>query len=88
MFRNKSDWLSDRLHFLFESHLNSRRYHFVFLTLTFPPVFCTARENRSRSDWDGITVYVVVVVGDGAIWMMVGFLTKQYPNIFRELWDI
>ena len=86
MFRNRSFLFLASRHSPIESHLNSRRYYFVFLTLTFPPVICAAPEKISISDWNSFTVSVVGDVGGGAIWMMVELSTKQYPNNLGESW--
>ena len=69
-FSNRSSWLLGRRHWPVESHLNSRRYHFVLITPTCPPVVCTDSEKRLRPDWYNLTLSVVGVVGDGDIWIM------------------
>ena len=80
MFRNRSSWLSDRRHWKVDSHLNSRRYHIFFITLTCPPVACATNEKRLRTDWDSLTVSVVGVVWDGDIYMMGELSMKHYPT--------
>ena len=80
MLSNRSDWFSSRRHWTVESHLNSRRYHFVLLILTCPPVVSAAPEKSYRTDWDSLIVSAVGFVGDGDIWIMVESSTKKYPT--------
>ena len=79
---------SARRHWPVDSRLNLRRYNFISVTITCPPVVSAAPEKRSSNDWDSPTVSIVGVVVYGAICMMVELSTNQYPTSFRELWDI
>ena len=58
-FKNRPALLLARLNFPVEYHLNSSRYHLVFLTQTFPSVFWAAPEKRSNPDWDRFIVYLL-----------------------------
>ena len=87
-FRNRSVWLPGICHWLFYYHLNLSRYHFVLIRFTCPHVLYAAPKNRSRPDWDSLTVSVFGVVGDEAICMIFELSMKQYPTSFIESWEI
>ena len=84
MLRNRSAWFLDRLRWSVEFHLNLRRYHFVFITLTYPPVVLDPPENRYMPDCVILSLSVVRVVVEGVIYMIVEFSTMHNLTSHRE----
>ena len=62
---NRSALLLSTRQFLNLSHLKSRRYHFVFFTLTCPPVAWYAPEDIWNPSWD---VFIVFFCGGIVRW--------------------